>query len=82
MYHHDLKRLHTQNQPNSIQYYGLFLENGTPVTLSNANAVRDGYYEGDVINIDHVPRPEMETIWDTYSPDGYYPLEDPKVPGV
>ena len=62
--------------------YGLFLENGTPVTLSNANAVRDGYYEGDVINIDHVPRPEMETIWDTYSPDGYYPLEDPKVPGV
>ena len=39
-------------------------------------------YDGDVINIDHIPRPYMETIWERYRPDGYYPLEDPKVPGV
>ena len=62
--------------------YGLFLEDGTPVRLANRNAFGDGYYTGDWIRIDHIPRPEMESIWDTYRPDGYYPLEDPKVPGV
>ena len=62
--------------------YGLFLEDGTPVRLANAKDSGEGYYAGDWISIDHVPRPELETIWETYRPDGYYPLEDPKVPGV
>ena len=62
--------------------YGLFLENGVPVRLANTKAVGEGYYDGDVINIDHIPRPYMETIWERYHPDGYYPLEDPKLPGV
>ena len=62
--------------------FGLFLENGSPVRLANAHPVQDGYYDGDVINIDHIPRPELETVWQTYRPDGYYPLEDPKLPGA
>lgn len=62
--------------------YGLFLEDGSPVRLANKNPVGDGYYDGDIIHIDHIPRPELETVWQTYRPDGYYPLEDPKVPGV
>ena len=62
--------------------YGLFTEDGNPVRLANADAVGDGYYAGDEIHIDHLPRPELETAWQDYRPDGYYPLEDPKVPGV
>ena len=61
--------------------FGLFLEDGTPVRLANTNPTRDGYYNGDVILIDRIPRPEFETIWETYRPDGYYPLEDPPLPG-
>jgi len=61
--------------------FGLFLEDGTPVRLANANPTGEGYYDGDVIHIDRIPRPEFETIWENYRPDGYYPLEDPKLPG-
>ena len=61
--------------------FGLFLEDGTPVRLANANPTGEGYYDGDVIHIDRIPRHEFETIWENYRPDGYYPLEDPKLPG-
>ena len=61
--------------------FGLFRADGSPVRLANANPTGGGYYDGDVINIDNIPRPELETIWETYRPDGYYPLEDPKLPG-
>ena len=62
--------------------FGLFREDGTPVPLANANPAGGGYYDGDVIRFDRVPRPEYETAWETYRPDGYYPLEDPKTPGA
>ncbi len=62
--------------------FGLFGEDGTPVRLANGRPAGDGWYEGDPVRIDHVPRPEMETVWASYRPDGYYPLEDPKQPGA
>ncbi len=62
--------------------YGLFAEDGAPVRLANTKPTGNGYYDGDAIHLDHLPRPELENIWQTYRPDGYYPLEDPKVPGV
>lgn len=61
--------------------FGLFRENGSPIRLANTNPSGEGYYDGDVLNIDHIPRPELEHIWETYRPDGYYPLEDPAQPG-
>lgn len=61
--------------------FGRFREDGAPLRLANAAPAGDGYYDGDVIRIDRIPRPELETVWDDWRPDGYYPLEDPAQPG-
>ncbi len=60
--------------------FGLFLADGTPLTLAHDAPTADGYYYACDIALDAVPRPELEHIWDRYAPDGYYPLEDPKEP--
>ena len=61
--------------------YGVFDENGKPLTLANKGEVSDGYYFAGPMHIDLRPRPEYEHIWDGYDMDGYYPLEDPAQPG-
>ena len=40
----------------------------------------DGWLALGTAVLDDVPRPELYAVWDTYYPDGYYPLEDPKLP--
>lgn len=60
--------------------FGVFAADGTALTLANDGRTDDGYYPADVMNIDDMPRPELETVWDGFYPDGYYPLEDPKEP--
>lgn len=62
--------------------FGLFLETGKALRLAHAGATEDGYYCAGEVTVDTVPRPEYETIWEDYFPDGYYPLEDPPVPGT
>lgn len=62
--------------------YGIFDGEGNALTLCHHGRTADGYYPADVMHIDDTPRPEYQHIWDDYSPDGYYPLEDPKVPGT
>lgn len=60
--------------------FGLFLADGTPLALSHGARDADGYYYAGEMTIDDVPRPELENVWDRFSADGYYPLEDPKQP--
>lgn len=62
--------------------FGVFTLEGRPLLLAHDAATADGYYCAGEITVDDVPRPEFEHIWDDYFPDGYYPLEDPKVPGT
>lgn len=60
--------------------FGLFSMNGTALVMAHDGRTDDGYYPADVMNIDDVPRAELQSIWDGFYPDGYYPLEDPKEP--
>ncbi len=59
---------------------GLFYENGDPVSLDIANHKMSGFYEVGTVGVDSQPRDDLFYIWDTYYPEGYYPLEDPQAP--
>jgi len=59
---------------------GLFLLDNTPIQLNNENTPLNGFYQIGTVCIDDKKRNELFNIWDTYYPEGYYPLEDPQVP--
>ena len=40
----------------------------------------EAYYHVGMAHVDEVRREAYFNIWDSYYPEGYYPLEDPKVP--
>lgn len=40
----------------------------------------DGWQALGEVVLDGTARPELYAAWDNYYPDGYYPLEDPKLP--
>jgi len=61
--------------------FGMLLSGSDiPLALANEGGSGDGYYNLSTIHIDSISRPEMFKAWDDVYPDGYYPLEDPKVP--
>ncbi len=62
--------------------YAILDEDRRPLVLCHAGRTPDGWYPAGFMNLDDIPRPEYEHIWDDYAADGYYPLEDPKVPGT
>ncbi len=41
----------------------------------------DGFIPVGTLLLDQQPREDLFQIWDDYYPEGYYPLEDPEVPG-
>ena len=59
---------------------GLRRENGHPFYLNIDTKAQDGLYALDLLRIDGIQHPELYTLWDSYYPEGYYPLEDPKEP--
>ncbi len=59
---------------------GLFLLDNTPIYLNNENVRANGFCEIGTVCIDNKKRDELFNIWDTYYPEGYYPLEDPQAP--
>jgi len=61
--------------------FGMILSGSdVPLALATEGGSNDGYYDLSTINVDGISRPEMFKAWDDVYPDGYYPLEDPKVP--
>ncbi|XID93029.1 DUF4832 domain-containing protein [Paenibacillaceae bacterium WGS1546] len=60
--------------------FGLFERRGTPVRLNNRTEPSDGYYEAGELNVERINGDPLANLWDVYDPDGYYPLEDPKLP--
>lgn len=56
-------------------------ENGGGAVPLGGESDGDGWLALGTAVLDGTPRPELYTAWDTYYPDGYYPLEDPKLPG-
>lgn len=53
---------------------------GRPVLLDIDAPVKDGFYQLGQVDVDTQNRDDLFHIWDTYYPEGYYPLEDPKAP--
>ena len=60
---------------------GAFFGDGSPLKLCIQNREENGFYELGTVEADLLSRPELFTAWDSFYPDGYYPLEDPKAPG-
>lgn len=59
---------------------GLFFEDRSYISLNIRNQQQDGYYEAGTIQVEITDEDPLKNIWDTYDPEGYYPLEDPKLP--
>ncbi|OZB95355.1 DUF4832 domain-containing protein [Paenibacillus sp. XY044] len=59
---------------------GLFFEDRSYIPLNIRNPQQDGYYEAGTIQVETTHEDPLMNIWDTYDPEGYYPLEDPKLP--
>ncbi|MEC0238326.1 DUF4832 domain-containing protein [Paenibacillus dokdonensis] len=59
---------------------GLFFEDRSYISLQIRNQQQDGYYEAGTIQVEITDEDPLMNIWDTYDPEGYYPLEDPKLP--
>lgn len=60
---------------------GLSRKDRTAIPLLIQGEAEDGYYELGSIQVERAEDDDPFThIWDDYYPEGYYPLEDPKVP--
>lgn len=59
---------------------GLFFEDRSYIPLNIRNQQQDGYYEMGALHVEITDEDPLMNIWDTYDPEGYYPLEDPKLP--
>lgn len=59
---------------------GCLRGDGSPLRFNIDIQEEDGYYALGSVKVDDQPRPELFTIWESYYPEGYYPLEDPKEP--
>lgn len=59
---------------------GLFFEDRSYIPLNIRNQQQDGYYEMGTIQVEITDEDPLMNIWDSYDPEGYYPLEDPKLP--
>lgn len=58
----------------------LLFKDRSYIKLNIQNEEQDGYYEAGTIQVEITNEDPLLNIWDTYYPEGYYPLEDPKVP--
>lgn len=58
----------------------LYFEDRSYVPLNIQNRQQHGYYEAGTIQVEITAEDPFMNIWDTYYPEGYYPLEDPAVP--
>ncbi len=61
-------------------WVGVQGQDGRLLPLAMDAPVKEGFYEIGKVTLDDVPRPELFAAWDHYYPEGYYPLEDPKLP--
>lgn len=59
----------------------LCFEDRSSLTLNIQNRQQDGFYEMGTIQVEAAREDPLKNIWDTYYPEGYYPLEDPQMPG-
>ena len=59
---------------------GMFLSDGTPLSLDLKAKEKRGYYELGIIEVNSSLSDDFLHAWDDFYPEGYYPLEDPQVP--
>lgn len=59
---------------------GVFGQAGKALPLCVDAPQENGFYAIGEVSLDDTPRPELFAAWDDYYPEGYYPLEDPKLP--
>jgi len=58
----------------------LFYNDRSYIHLNIQSNERDGYFEAGTVKVEITSEDPLLNIWDVYYPEGYYPLEDPKVP--
>lgn len=59
---------------------GVFFSGGSPMRLNLKGQEKDGFYRLGTLEVCQETAVDLAHAWDGFYPDGYYPLEDPKVP--
>ena len=59
---------------------GLFFQEHSYIKLNQQGKEEKGFYELGLLSVESISNDPLRNIWDTYYPEGYYPLEDPQVP--
>lgn len=59
---------------------GIFFSDGSPMGLDLVEEMKEGYYRLGKVTICSKTAMDLAHAWEDFYPEGYYPLEDPKVP--
>lgn len=59
---------------------GIFFSDGSPMGLDLQEEEKDGLYRLGKVEICSETAVDLTRAWEDFYPEGYYPLEDPKVP--
>ncbi|WP_020620920.1 DUF4832 domain-containing protein [Paenibacillus daejeonensis] len=77
--HNEMLRLPNLTAGRYRVHIGLFGSDRRVIPLGIEGQAEDGYYDAGTLTIAD-EADQLVNIWDTYYPEGYYPLEDPQVP--
>lgn len=78
--HHEIATLPPLPAGDYEVWCGAFAGDNSPLPLSMREPCVGGFFKAGEITVDDEPRPELLHAWDGFEPEGYYPLEDPKLP--
>ncbi|WP_054027476.1 DUF4832 domain-containing protein [Bacillus sp. FJAT-28004] len=78
--HNEIIQLPEMQPGNYTLSIALFYKDRSYIHLNIQNNEQDGYYEAGIVKVEITSEDPLLNIWDMYYPEGYYPLEDPKVP--
>ncbi|OBZ17126.1 DUF4832 domain-containing protein [Bacillus sp. FJAT-26390] len=78
--HNEIIQLPNMEPGNYKLSIALFFKDRSYIKLDIQSNEQDGYYEAGTVEVKVTSEDPLLNIWDSYYPEGYYPLEDPKVP--
>ncbi|SHO48391.1 DUF4832 domain-containing protein [Anaerocolumna xylanovorans] len=78
--HNEIVSLTTLPKGEYILSAGIFFSDGSPMQLDIQAEENGGFYRMGTVEVCQETAVDLVHVWDGFYPDGYYPLEDPKLP--